>query len=294
MRQFGFVLVLLSVACGDGKAPERTIADPVPGPATPSPVPGPTLERFSLSGYVTDTAERRIASARVEVVDALQTRAFATSDDQGQFSIPGILNGTATLTASKDGYLAQTKTVPNSLVYAPPPTNEIQRWEVKMILAPAGPSADLVGLYTLTLTADPACTNLPGEARTRRYPAVVAPQTKPTSFLATLSGAAFFAPSSCTNPELCALNRISIGVAEDYAYLLVTVAERPADSTFLVFDGRASGTVHGSGMTTPFDAVFLSCPTEPVWTTGEYWACAAGAQPIECYSRNHQLALQRR
>jgi hypothetical protein len=148
----------------------------------------------------------------------------------------------------------------------------------------------------LTLTADPTCTNLADEARTRTYTAVVAPEGKPTSFLATLSGGAFFAVSSCTNPrrEFCAYDRIGIGVAEDFAYLSVTVAEEPADRTFLMFAGVAAGPVTASGIAAPFDAVFLSCPTEPVLTTGEYWSCAGGAQPNECYSRNHQLVLQRR
>ena len=40
-------------------------------------------------------------------------------------------------------------------------------------LAPHGQSANIAGLYTLTFTADSACTNLPDEARTRTYAATI-------------------------------------------------------------------------------------------------------------------------
>ena len=56
-------------------------------------------------------------------------------------------------------------------------------------LQPHGQSANIAGLYTLTLTADSACTNLPDEARTRTYTATIVPGSRPTTFVGRLSDA---------------------------------------------------------------------------------------------------------
>ena len=44
-------------------------------------------------------------------------------------------------------------------------------------------------MYTLTLTADSGCTELPDDARTRTYTATIVPGSRPTTFVGTLSDA---------------------------------------------------------------------------------------------------------
>lgn len=80
-----------------------------------------------------------------------------------------------TVIASKDGYLSSSRTVPLSPPDRVPPPMEGERWETYFHLEPLGSFVDVAGVYTMTLTADRTCTNLPDEARTRAYTATIVP-----------------------------------------------------------------------------------------------------------------------
>jgi hypothetical protein len=153
-------------------------------------------------------------------------------------------------------------------------------------LQPDGPSANVAGAYTFTLTTDGACTDLPREALTRTYTATMVASSRPTRFLGTLSGArivvSLFSPYFETR------------VAGDFTTTAVRFVERLSDAAYLAIDGEANASFGESGITAPFHGYFLYCPMEPAWSSGEYWVCSGGFPGAECNSSNHQLALVRR
>lgn len=280
MRHLGAVVLLFSLGCGDGKSPVQP---------TPSPV-APTPQVFSLSGSVRDTASRPLGGSRVEVIDGQRASMVTTTDETGRFSMPGTFTGTVTVTASKDGYVPETTTVPPNLppnrpLPPPLPPGEVRRWDFSFSLEPHGPSANIAGVYTLRLTADSACTNLPDEARTRTYTATIVPGYRSTTFVGRLSDARIV--SSLFSPYF------AIGIAGDFANMSVRFVEQLGD-TYLAIDGGAAASFGPSGITTPFNGSFLHCPTEPASAGGEYWWCGAGIEGVECNSSNHQLTLVRR
>jgi hypothetical protein len=286
MRHLGAVVILVSLGCGDAKVP----VEPTPPPVAPA------LQDFQLSGAVSDTANRPLAGSKVEVVDGSRAGTVATTDESGRFSMPGTFTGNITLRASKDGYIPETR-----LLFRPgpplPPGNAGGAWGVAFHLEPLGPSANLAGEYTLTLTADRTCSNLPAEARTRTYTATIVPSFgSQTSFTATLSDARFFSTVPCPvgrPPETCSYNRLGIGVAGDYASISAAPVEQLSETTYLAFTAGSEGVFGPTGITAPMHGSFLYCPSEPYQIDQGTWACP-GSGGVECDSDNHQLTLVRR
>jgi hypothetical protein len=279
MRHLGAVALLIALGCDDGGSPARP---------TPS-LPAPTPQVFSLSGSVTDTAWRPLGGARVEVTAGSSAGTVSTTDDNGRFRMPGTFTGTVTVTASKDSYVPETTTFPPTFPpgrIPPLPPGEVWNLSSSFSLQPHGPSANIAGAYTLTLTADSACTNLPDEARTRTYTATIVPGHRSTSFSGRLSDARIV--SSLFSPYL------EIGVAGDFANISVGVVERPGVTTYVAIEGGVAGLFGPSGITAPFNSYFLHCPNEPSRSPGDYWWCGAGVQGIECNSAGNQLTLVRR
>jgi hypothetical protein len=273
MRQLSAILLLLSFGCADGKSPvEPTPSAPVPTPLT-----------FSLAGSVNDTASRPLKGASVAVVDGPRAGTTATTDDAGRFSMPGTFTQAAvTVVASKEGYASATWNFP-------PRGRPVQggNWGFSFSLEPLAPSANLAGEYTLTLTADRACTKLPDAARTRTYNVSLVSQWRPTTFVGTLSDAEIvFLP--LWSPYF------QIGVAGDFATLDLRFVERLSDTSYLAFLGGTAAPVGQSGITAPFNAQVVHCRTQPSWAPGEYWWCGADVQGDECGSANNQLTLVRR
>ena len=277
MRHLAAGVLLFSLGCGDGQSPVQ------PTPSFPMRTP----QVFSLSGSVRDTASRPLGGARVEVMAGSSAGMVTITDDKGRFWMPGTFTGTVTITASKDGYLPETTIVPPALSPDRPlPAGEVPGWDTSFSLQPHGPSANIAGEYTLTLTADSACTNLPDEARHRTYTATIVPGYRSTTFLGRLGDARIV--SSLFNPYF------EIGIAGNYASISVRIVERLGATTYLAIEGGVAALFGPSGITAPFNSYFLHCPREPAWTSGEYWSCGADVQGVECNSPNHQLALTRR
>jgi hypothetical protein len=287
MRHLASVVLLCSLGCGDAKPPVQPTLPPV--------MPAP--EEFSLSGSVSDTASRPLGGSRVEVIGGPRAGPAVTTDEVGRFSMPGTFTGTIRVTASKDGYLSKTNTVSLAGLPLPPPQpGEVRNWGTGFALEPLGPSLNIAGLYTLTLTADGACTNLPTEVRTRTYTATVVP-TASSHFVASLSDARFLSPTPWCNarpPGLtCSYNTIGIGIAGEFAHVGGGIVEQLGETTYLVVPTWAEGSFGPTGITAPLSGQFLYCPSEPVMVDQGLWGCLASAG-AECDSRNHQLTLVRR
>jgi hypothetical protein len=149
-------------------------------------------------------------------------------------------------------------------------------------------------VYTLTLTADSACLDLPQEARRRTYAATIARTGVSSSFLATLSDARFFSTAPCPfgpfGPS-CTHNSFGLRLAGDYASVYVGFIEQLSETTHLVYSAGGAGSFGPAGITTPLEGYFLYCPTELFLIDQGTWWCRDGAA---CESDRHQLVLVRR
>jgi Carboxypeptidase regulatory-like domain len=253
-------------------------------------IPPVQPQQQSVAGYVGDTAFRSVTDARVEVLDGPQAGMAFTSDANGHFSFTPTSAGAITLRASKDGYIALTKTTQTSIAGGRP-------WvyfQLELLAAPV----NLAGDYTLTFVADSTCVGVPNELRTRAYAATIAPQSNPstrpdTAFTVTASGV----------PFLEAYNNFTIGVAGDYAAFMVYqgegfgLVEQVAPNTFLGFYGEGKlsvGTPPPSTISVAFDGAIDYCVMQS--GAGGFDACTSG-QAVEhqqCKSKNHRLILTRR
>jgi hypothetical protein len=273
MRHLAAIVMLFSLGCAETKSP----VEPTPSVAVPA------LLTFSLAGDVRDTASRPLRDASVAVVDGPRAGTTTMTDDAGRFSMPGTFTQSAiTVIASKEGYSPETRSFPT-----PGRPVEGGNWWFSLRLEPLAPSANLAGVYTLTLTTDKACTRLPEAARTRTYTASLVSRWRATTFVGTLSDARivsvpFWAPY------------FEIGVADDFADMSLRLVEQLSDGTYLAVEGVTSASVGPSGITAPFNAHFVRCRNLPAWAPGEYWWCGADVQGDECASSNNQLTLVRR
>ena len=158
---------------------------------------------------------------------------------------------------------------------------------VGFYLQPNGPSANLAGAYTLTVTADRACTSLPDEARTRTYTATLVPASLPATFRGTLSDARIVSVPIW-------YPFFEIGVAGDFANVSLGFVEQLSDGTYLAIEGRTAASIGPLGITAPFNAHLVRCLNQPDMSPGEYWWCGADVQGDECSSAANQLTLVRR
>lgn len=279
MRRFGAIVLLCSVGCAHRSLPDEP---------SPSPQPGGTEPAFSLSGRVTDTAWRPLSGVRAEVVTGPRAGTAVTTDDEGMFRMPGTFTGTTTVLATKTGYRSATNTFPFG---GRPPAPDVQFVEMALYLEPEAGSAEIVGMYTLTMTADTTCTDLPSEARTRTYRAIIAPVGgSRTRFLVDLGDARFLSPAH---------DQLVIGLAGDFAGILGEFApydpgivELLRETTYVAIEGGASGTFTPSGIAVPFEGFFEYCPSEKA-LAADHYQCDATAR-VTCYSDRHQLVLARR
>ena len=278
------VLLILAIvpACGsDHSSPYPT--------APSSPVPQ-VLQQQGLSGFVSDTAFRSVAGAKVEVLDGPHAGMTLMSDVQGLVSFAAAFSTPVTLRASKEGYITLSKASQTSAPGGRP-------W-VAFQLEVVAPPVNIAGDYTLTLVADSACTDIPNELRRRSYSATVAPQPNASARPGT-----FYTLTPGGGPFVHGHDNFTIGVAGDYAAFMVYqgedfgIVEEIAPATFFGFygEGRLSvGAQQPSTLSIPLDGAIDYCALKP----GSLWNSACNSSvPIahaQCTSKNHQLILTRR
>jgi hypothetical protein len=175
-------LALLTWGCG-GSPSTPTAARP----PTPQPVPSGATQ---LAGIVYDSAERPLSGARVEVLDGPQAGQWAVTDGRGSYGFNGTFDDATRFRATMTGHVPAIGT--RGARCAPCNPN----WWLYFFLQPDGASADLTGDYTLTIAADPACSDLPAPARERTYTARIAHAVyglhpPETTFKLTAGGASF-------------------------------------------------------------------------------------------------------
>jgi hypothetical protein len=166
-------------------------------------------------------------------------------------------------------------------------------YSMSLSLQPAVPPVNIAGEYTLTITADSACSTLPDAVRTRSYSASIVRGRQPTSFQGRVSGGRFMAESPCAGPpESCILNYFQIGMAGDFASFWTRILEQLSETIYLLIEGEVSGPFGPGGISAPLNAQFIFCPVRPLWN-GDYWTCPSDAVAggVECSSARHQLTL---
>jgi hypothetical protein len=277
-------MAALLAGCGDDRSPVQPSANPSASP----------LPAFTLSGRVVDTAYRPVAGSRVEIVAGPRTGTIDITDEDGKFVMEGLFTNPVTVRASKDGYQPETRIIPPPRI-PPPQLVEGGGWEVQFYLAPQGPSADIAGLYTLTMTADRSCTSLPDDLRTRTYTATIAATSRPGFFVARLSDATFYSEPCPPGraPDSCHYNQLGIGLAGDYASIGGGIVEQLHETAYLVVSGGAAASFAPTEISAPLEGSFLYCPLAPTFNWNDGWVCEAdGGQ--QCDSPSHQLTLRRR
>lgn len=254
------VVMLLCLGCEDAHLPVQP---------TPSRPESTAQAAFSLSGEVYDIAGRPLGGSRVEVTSGPRAGAVTTTDEAGQFLMPGTFTGAIAVTVSKSGYGSATKLF-----------TEFVRHTFE--LEPLVPGVNIAGTYTLTFDADDVCTNLPDEVRTRTYTATIIPGGRSSLFAAGLSGGRFFIGAY----------GLRIGVVGDYAGIYVGIIEQLSDTTYFMIEGRAGGTFNPTGVTIPLNGAVEYCASQPTQVDQGTWACLA-KPAIRCDSLNHHLTLLR-
>jgi len=135
----------------------------------------PQVVISSVSGLVEDTAGKALAGAKVEIVDGPQAGASVMTDTLGQFMFSaGPFGDAVTLRATKEGYVTATQTLHLETHCNPCASSFVTIFQLALA---SSENVSIAGNYTLTFTADSACTNLPSDVRSRVYAATVVPIT---------------------------------------------------------------------------------------------------------------------
>ena len=268
MRRYLFAVLVCSLGCSDSH------------PAAPT---APVNPEFSLSGMVSDTAFRPLASVTVEVVGGPRNGANATTDASGRYTFSGTFTNTVSLRASKDGY------VPTLRSATANPTSGPR--DLSFSLEQIAPSANIAGEYTLTLSADASCTELPAIARARSYPATITrePSSLSSQFYKISLNAGIFYPSNLNNS-------LTVGVAGSFARVMsfdygIGIAEQLAPNTYVSIWGQSNAEISGPTISGAWSGGFEYC--EGSGTGPGFYRCSP--QPTAyCEAANHRLTLTRR
>ncbi len=279
--RYGIVLLLWVLASGCD-SPQSSSPS---APSLPTQTPPPNSTLF---GYVSDTAFRGVAGATVTVVDGSQAGQTTVTEANGRFSLIAPIENTPTLSISRDSYItARVASRRNG------PSTFYASATLEAVAAPV----NLVGNYTLTLTTDGSCVDIPSELRTRTYPVTIAldpvsSHPAGTALMLTAGGAAF----------LPGHDRFAIGVAGDtvgfsiYAGEDFALVEQVEPSAYLAISGFATvaaGTAPVSTISTAFGGTIDYCAHQvpSAWT---YNCQGVRTAYTSCDARNHQLSLTRR
>ena len=265
----------------------------------------PDVELMRVSGAVLDTAGRPLAGAHVAIVESGERVALrrgtvrsAISGSDGRFVLTGPFDRSETVTAEKEGYVTASLTI----------TCVVRCWaDRSFYLERPSPSVDIAGQYTLTITADSTCPDLPGDARSRTYSATITPATPAGRYRVQLGGASL---------SDVYMDSFDAGVAGDYfSFAMVhreegypALAEEIEPNTYVTLSGTATATVtpSASAITAAFDGWIAYCalksPLLGLWSDTDCGSPSSRlpptpARPVtytRCDSRNHRMALTRR
>jgi hypothetical protein len=278
----GIVVVALTgmvAGCNNG-APASLLRLPTQ-PSAALPTPGP-----ALTGLVTDSALRPLAGAKVEVIEGALAGTSAVTDATGWFQLNGPFEAGTRVRAAIPGHVFSEVTVLSNCPLCP----------LMFRLAIDHPSIDVTGQYTLTLSADPACTELPRELASRSYSATVI-RSAPPDWPAGTSFSVRVSDSAVLND----FSQFAIHTAGDYVTFFFEDRDGPAlieqvsATEYLAFSGVGGATAESSGVSTisaSFNGYIHQCsqPSLPF----SWHDCGEAPGHRGCHSRNNRLTFTRR
>jgi hypothetical protein len=275
-------LALVGVAgCERAGTGPTSPSQPPAQPPPPSPPQAPTSLEFSLSGVAFDNVGKPLPDVRVEVIDGPGLGVFALTNASGEYALPGVFSDTIAVRATKAGYVTETQTFPFS---RPWPSGHFE-----LHFSLDTPSVNLAGDYTLTVAADPACSEFPPQARSRTYLSTVTPSPYLSNgYVVTLSGATFF-PNNNTINAVVAGDSARFDI-DPYSDMVVT--EALTGSAALTFWGTSSATVGAPSISAPFAGTVEYCPNA-LGRQGTFPFIRCGVPPVDCVSSNHRLTVTR-
>jgi hypothetical protein len=278
------VLVGGGVSCGHGSSPTN------PSPSG-SAISGRSYT--SIAVEVEDPLHRLIQGAEVVVVDGPRAGASMVTSFYGDSRLSGPFDGATpvTLRISRNGLVTKTQTVRLSgfgdAAYV-------------LLQAETTDNAQIApGDYTLTVTPDDACVDLPAELRTRTYAATIPipPPDSPSRYRVALAGAEFVPPDIDSPPGAFDLVtaghdvgipspngdfvKISLEQITPSATFLMVVYDRPIASVTSSVVSALNLTVRGA---------FIYSET----TTSARKDTQSPARVASCYFSHGQLRLARR
>ena len=289
------ILGVLAGACSSPSTSAVLPTAPTPTVAVPAPPSG-----IAISGKVYDTANRPLGGATVEVVNGASAGLKVTTLADGSYAMRGEFDAGSQFRATKAGY--ETGLRPMAQFCQPCNPNF---WVYFFLGLPVAP-ANIANDYTVTVTADPACTSLPGHARQRTYTTRIVPNgTQPTPantlFAATVDGANLVTG--------LAWQGLWFAVAGDYLEVSMGdlhgqpgVLEQTDANAYFSVGGLGTTTLGSSGVsriTTTFEGEILHCELRPgvaPLDAGGRFDCspARAVSRVACQARKHQLELTRR
>jgi hypothetical protein len=270
------------VGCGGSPSTPTAAQQPAPPP-----VPSSTTQ---LAGIVYDSAERPLSGARVEVLDGPQAGQWTLTDGTGSYGFNGAFDDATRFRATTTGHVPAIGT--RGARCAPCNPN----WWLYFFLQPDGASADLTGDYTMTIAADPACSDLPASARERTYTAriahaVYALHPPETTFKLTVDPS--FLSGYRTLDVFVAGSAVTAEVGDLHG--APGLVEQVAETTYLTFGGLISAAVSMPlRITASFNGFIEQCELAEAWGSRRNCTSAPTASRVSsCTSARHQLTLSR-
>lgn len=242
---------------------------------------------------MSNTAFEPISGAQVTVAgSSLST----VTDVAGRFELSGNFGTAATVQVAKDGYEPRSQDVTlRACVSRPAPCEEAHP---NFVLNTVAPALDITGDYSMRIAADPACVDLPAEARERTFTAAISSASPDRTRLdVQIGGASLYVDG---------IDLFSAGVAGDRFVLKLhgswvnqAFMEEVAPNTYVGFNGTAAATVvpGASTISAAFDGTITHCRTrvrlnEPFDQCVDAFAGPAASQPesfVACQSKNHRM-----
>ena len=276
-RRLLFIVTLLSLACG------RAPASPTAPSSNLEPAADPTL---TMRGEVRDTTNLPLSGVQVQVV-APNRGTIAVTDANGQFVLPWPFLGTVTVRASKEGFYAHERPVPEP---GSPRRPVFLAFDLEAIDRPIV----VAGMYQMSLIAASECTQLPPVARQRTYRAQVYPTSRVGWFTAALFGGDFpyssFFSSEVRREPLGTL-RLHVVTELDWGNPVTSIVERIGPGMLLEFTGSADVPLGAASASAVFDGTFSVCPADAAVLSQAPYRCPV--QPVTCHSANHRLTWNR-